>query len=66
MQIFIYKGVITMMEFKKIKILVEDGPFTIVKVQNPIDKKEQLVYVSHALDLSKDSWTWEELRPIWW
>lgn len=55
-----------MMEFKKIDVIVDDGPFTVVKVENPITKEEQIVYVSTDLDLSKDSWTWEELRPIWW
>lgn len=55
-----------MMEFKKIDVIVDDGPFTVVKVENPITKEEQIVYVSTDIDLHKDSWTWEELRPIWW
>lgn len=54
------------MEFKKIDIIADNENFAVVKVENPTTKEEQIVYVSSYLDLSKDSWTWEELKPIWW
>ena len=52
-------------KFKKLRIIA-DGPFAVISVQNPRTKEEQIVYVSGSIDLDKDSFDYEELKPIWW
>lgn len=52
-------------DFRKIRV-IHSGTFLVMEVKNPRTGENQIVYTTNSIDEDKDSYTWEELKPVWW
>lgn len=52
-------------DFKKVRV-IHSGTFLVMEVENPRTGENQIVYTTNSIDEDKDSYTWEELKPVWW
>ena len=52
-------------DFKKVRV-IHSGTFLVMEVENPVTGENQIVYTTNSIDEDKDSYTWEELKPVWW
>lgn len=52
-------------DFRKLRV-IHSGTFLVLEVENPRTGENQIVYTTNSIDEDKDSYTWEELKPVWW
>ena len=52
--------------FKLVEVICDGPNFLVLRVQNVLTEKEEIAYVSRALDIKKDTFTPEDLQMITW